>query len=559
MTPPSSRLSHLLIPAILLLLLLGMTACSPPAPAATKSAVPAHETQVADAPPTRTPTPSPTHTLTPSPTSTPTRTPTPSPTRTPTPTPILATRVYAIAAPFATIRDDIPWREIETRWADPEAPPLLVLEPETPFLQTLFDSPPAHPISPDQLRDALDQPDALAILPFDQLDPTLKVLTIDGLNPLDKRLDLADYPLALTITGPAARDLPATNRDPSRITTLIMTGVTAMSRGTAEKMEQKGVLYPALVISDTLAAADITHVSNEVPFIEGCEVNNTYMNLILCSDYDYWQALEAIGTDIVGLSGNHVNDFGREGARESIRFYRERGIPIYGSGLNEEEACQPLLWEDHGNTFAFIAALAWWPDSAWATETEPGACYFYRNYDKILATVRQLSREVDIVSVELQFQETYNPWPIESQIEEFRALREAGADIITGVQSHVPQAAEPYAHPPGIILYGLGNLFFDQMQSWETRTALIARHTIYDGRLISTELLTTVLEDFAQPRWATAKERAEILQRIFEAAPPPPGQTAKARPNQVATKPTANATPRPVAPPPPFPTERVLP
>ena len=185
------------------------------------------------------------------------------------------------------------------------------------------------------------------------------MITVDGVNPLDNQLDLAAYPLAieLTLTGSDAEDIapivqgaiPATNRDPDRLTTLIMTGVTAMSRGTAEKMEQKGYTYPALVISDTLAAADITHVSNEVPFIKGCKVNNTYMNLTLCSDYPYWAALEAIGTDIVGLSGNHVNDFGRDGARESLTFYRDNDIPIYGSGLNEEEACQPLMWEDHGN------------------------------------------------------------------------------------------------------------------------------------------------------------------------------------------------------------------
>ena len=60
------------------------------------------------------------------------------------------------------------------------------------------------------------------------------------------------------------------------------------------------------------------------------------------------------------------------------------------------------------------------------------------------------------------------------------------------------------------------------MWSWETRTELMARHTIYAGRLLNTEILTAVLEDYAQPRWADADERAEILTRIFQAAPPRP-------------------------------------
>jgi hypothetical protein len=154
---------------------------------------------------------------------------------------------------------------------------------------------------------------------------------------------------------------------------------------------------------------------------------------------------------------------------------------------------------------------------------QPGACYYYTNKETILALVRQLAARVDIVAVELQHQETYDALPIPLQVAEFRELREAGADIVTGVMSHVPQAQEPYGRTDpggtGIISYGLGNLFFDQMWSWETRTELAARHTIYGGQLLNTEILTMVLEDFAQPRWATPAERADILGRIFAAAP----------------------------------------
>ena len=482
---------------------------------------------------------------------------------------VLARRFYAVVAPFATVRDDVTLAELQARWLG-DGGPLLIAEAAARPLQALFGQPPARTIPAAKMAAALTEEDgALGILPFDLLDPSFKALTVDGENVLDKRLTPKEYPLALalTLSGPdAALALPAVkdaiqpdaNRDVERMTTLIMTGVTAMSRGTAEKMEQKGYLYPALVISDTLSAADITHVSNEVPFIKGCQVNNTYMNLVLCSDYPYLQALKAIGMDIVGLSGNHVNDFGREGARESLQFYKDNGIPVYGSGLNEEEACKPLLWESNGNHYAFLAALAWWPEEAWATAIEPGACYYYANRTKIMDMIHQLSQQVDIVSVELQFEETYNPWPTRDQVEEFRALHNAGADIVTGVQSHVPQAVEPYgAYDPGgpaIILYGLGNLFFDQMQSWETRTALIPRHTIYRGRLLSTELLTTVLEDFAQPRWATPDERASILSAIFAAAPPRDRLPDLPTPTPAPTAtPPPRATPSAAPPPSPVP------
>jgi len=445
-------------------------------------------------------------------------------------------RFYAVVAPFATVRDDISLQELQQRWQGFGTAPLFVTNEASSLIAALWGTPAGQAIAATALLTTLENtPDALGIIPLDQLDPRFKVLTIDGVNLLDNRLDPTTYPLAVaasvrgmgatlvaSLLRPAVE--PFTNRDPAQLTTLMMTGVTAMSRGTAAAMSRSGVLYPAQIISATLAAADITHISNEIPFLDDCVVNNTLNNLILCSHTAYWETLQAVGTDIVGLSGNHVNDFGRDGARRSLQFYKDNNIPIYGSGLTIEEACGPLRWEHNGNTFAFFAFLAYGPESAWVTETEPGACYYYARKAELLDTIRQVAQTVDVVAVELQYEETYFAYPTGNQVLEFRELRAAGAKLVTGVQSHVPQAMEPYGTTdvggPGMISYGLGNLFFDQMWSWQTRTELYARHTIYQGRMLSTEILTGVLEDFAQPRWATAEERAELLSSIYAAAPP---------------------------------------
>lgn len=52
----------------------------------------------------------------------------------------------------------------------------------------------------------------------------------------------------------------------------------------------------------------------------------------------------------------------------------------------------------------------------------------------------------------------------------------------------------------------------------QTRWEIIQRHTFYDGRLISTELLTAMLEDYAQPRPMTSSERAVFLEELFTAS-----------------------------------------
>ncbi len=450
--------------------------------------------------------------------------------------PVLAERVFVVVAPFATLQDTVTLEALQKRWSG-DGNPLFVTEDAAALLMPIMGGEPARMVAADELLEQLQQtPGALGILAFDALNPAYKAIMLeDAPNPVDNRFAIEQYPLAvqLVVQGPAGKELaealagaiePLTNRDPDKLTTLVMTGVTAMARVTAKRMEQKGYDYPARVIGPELSAADITHVSNEIPFIEGCKVNASANNLTFCSKPEYWQALADVGTDIVGLSGNHVNDYGRKGARQSLAFYQEIGIPVYGSGLNEEEACKPLLLERNGNAFAFIAALAYQPARAWATKDEPGACYYYKNKQKILEMIRDLSQKVDIVSVELQFYETYKPYPTKKQVREFRELRDAGADIVTGVQSHVPQALEPYGdNDPGgagIIAYGLGNFFFDQMWSQPTRDELYLRHTIYDGKLIHTQILTGVLYDYAQPRWATPQQRTRILKRIFDAAPP---------------------------------------
>ncbi len=451
----------------------------------------------------------------------------------------LLERYYAVVAPFATLDDDISWNEVQFRWMGLGEAPLLITEDVPELLSPILGTPNAKIVAREALIDELEStPDTLAIVPFDQIDPRMKVLTVAGESLLNERFDPQAYPLGVALTlqgkgGPLIAQLltptlqeiepQATNRNADRLTSLIMTGVTAMSRGTAARMDREGAVYPAAIISDTLAAADITHISNEVPFLDDCVTNNTVDNLTLCSHTDYWAALEAVGADIIGLSGNHVNDFGREGARRSLTWYKENEIPIYGSGFTPEEACAPLFWNHNGNSFAFVAALAFGPSTAWVTDDAPGACYYYDRKDEMLNLVSDLAGQVDIVAVELQYLETYQPYPTGQQVIEFRELREAGADIVTGVQSHVPQAMETYGigdeGGPGVIAYGLGNLFFDQMWSWETRTELMARHTLYDGRLLNTEILTAVLENYAQPRWADATERAGILARIFNAAP----------------------------------------
>ncbi|MCB0044760.1 MAG: CapA family protein [Caldilineaceae bacterium] len=413
---------------------------------------------------------------------------------------------------------------------------IAVISDTLPGLVTLLDAPGAtvqgYGSMEEVIQAAWGVTPTLALVPFDELTPQLTVLAVDGQNPVENanRFDLSAYPFKTTLYAridPAnARQaqqaaaflaqLPAANRDPDKLTVLAMTGVTAMVRMTAAEIDERGVDWIAEVVGPELAAADITHISNEVPFVPDCETDTRMDNFNFCSPPAYLQALRDVGVDIVGLTGNHQNDFGREDALGSINFYAQENIPLYGGGRNKEEAFAPFYLEHNGNRLAFLGANSYGPDFAFATDNEPGSAVF--DLAIMSAMIRTIKTEdrADLVLPELQYDESYGVQPLGDQRLDFNALVRAGADIVTGVQSHVPQAVE--FTDDKLVLFGLGNLFFDQMWQEDTREGMIVKHTLYDGRHLSTQILTTRIYDYGQPRWMSADERQAMLERVFGAS-----------------------------------------
>ncbi len=60
------------------------------------------------------------------------------------------------------------------------------------------------------------------------------------------------------------------------------------------------------------------------PLPQDCAVNASENNLTLCSSPEYLEALRDVGVDIVGLTGNHLNDFGKDESLWSVQFYKDQ-------------------------------------------------------------------------------------------------------------------------------------------------------------------------------------------------------------------------------------------
>lgn len=461
--------------------------------------------------------------------------------------------VYAVAAPFPTLVDGVTLEEIKNAWEgkgfEPSGLSLLMSADTRAVFTAWWGEPADGSVRVEEREDLLDaawasQPitypvegDFLsaiswAIIPFEDIEPKWKVLTVDGQSPLWKDFDAGAYPLvvpiglsgdealvaeALPLFGGEAPLAAAGNRDADKLATVVLTGVTALVRSTAWEMNRKGITYPAEDIGELLREADIAHISNEVPFAEDCPPPDPVQReLIFCSDPAHIELLAEVGADVIELTGDHFNDWGAEAMLYTLELYKERGWPYYGGGANADEARQPLKLEVNGNQIAFIGCNAKRGSYASARADYPGAVAC--DYDLMEQQVRDLAAEGYIVIATFQHFEYYSFLPQPDLVADFERISAAGASIVSGSQAHQTHGLE-FPRPGGIIMYGLGNLFFDQKGVVEFGDqALIARHVIYDGRYIGTELFTIEFVDYAKPRFMTAEERDGFLPLIFNAS-----------------------------------------
>ena len=453
----------------------------------------------------------------------------------------IGTWTYLLVSPFPSLIEDLNSSDLLTFWQTGISSSLstieLALSEETKYALTLFWGEPdpgaLRVLEADSILSTLwAAPESIAIIPFEQLNPYWKVLTLDGQNPLSPDFIPDQYNLTLPIYLSTLSDpleaLPLgnliNNFDHTKLTTIALTGVTALVRDTASIMEEKGLLYPAEEIHSLLETADITHISNEVPFAEDCPTpDSNQTSLYFCSKDEYIQLLEALGTDIVELSGDHFGDWGPDAMLHSLDLYRARNWLTYGGGETLTEGLKPVFIEHNGNQFAFIGCNGKVHDRyATASDTNPGASKC--DYEWMLAEISRLQEQGFLVIATIQHEEIDSFYPVAIQLWDFRRLSNAGAVIVSGSQAHHPQAIELTG--TSLIHYGLGNLFFDQWYLAQYNAdehinkdkSFIDLHSFYDGSYINTQLITLQFVDNARPRLMTPNEREIFLTEVFQAS-----------------------------------------
>ena len=352
-----------------------------------------------------------------------------------------------------------------------------------------------------------------AIVAAHELTPAWSVLAVDGHHPLEGD----GGPLAIDLCGPAGPSVA--NVDPAHVTRLVMSGTTALTGRTAERIDTSGVTDTIRYIQPFFASAELVHLSNEVSFVRDCKPRTGLKELVFCARDRYVALLEALHARLVELTGSHLVDYGPGALQRTIDVYARHGWIWFGGGRTQLDATEPRLVEDHGNRLAFVGcnAVNWW-----VRAISPGPGVATCDWPRMVWQIQELRRRGYTPIATVQHRELRDHAPPADLVADLRRLAEAGAAFVLSSQAHV---AHPWdVHYGAYVHYGPGNILFAQYREAQ-REASVDKLYLHEGSLLTVAHLYTRTEH-GQPRQLTPAERERFLGALEVAAakiaPPEP-------------------------------------
>lgn len=354
----------------------------------------------------------------------------------------------------------------------------------------------------------------VGLLPADALDPTVRAVRVDGVDPLRSP---DEYPV--TTEGSA----------PDAVVTISIGGDVMADRRVGDRLAQTGD-YAGLLgpIAERLAASDIAMVNLESTLAELGPPTQGIESFV--ADPRVRDGLAEAGVDVVSLANNHSGDYGPESLLTTIDLLRDGGFAVFGAGESPERADRPAVLIRDGVTVAFVGFNAIGETPA-AAPGQPGASALSMpprtgplDRDRLAqleAQVADLAERVDVVIVVPHWGQQYTPLPVPEQSEVGQALLAAGADIVVGGHPHWVQAIERDDRGR-LVVHSLGNLVFDMDFSVETMEGVVAELVVWDDRVVAVDHVPYVIGTDWVPRWVSPTERGDrILTQMWDASTQP--------------------------------------
>jgi poly-gamma-glutamate synthesis protein (capsule biosynthesis protein) len=170
-------------------------------------------------------------------------------------------------------------------------------------------------------------------------------------------------------------------------------------------------------------------------------------------------ALLDMGVDVASLANNHALDYGQDALLDTFSTLDNAGIPYVGAGETKERAEEAVFVEAGGRKVGVLSASRVIPVVEWNIQNcQPG---LFCTYDstRLVQRIKEIENQCDYVVVFVHWGLERKTHPEEYQRVLAQQYIDAGADLVVGNHSHVPQGIEYYKGVP--IVYCLGNYIFN--------------------------------------------------------------------------------------------------
>ena len=161
-----------------------------------------------------------------------------------------------------------------------------------------------------------------------------------------------------------------------------------------------------------------------------------------------------LGITDVGLSNNHVYDYGHAGFRDTLNALDAAGILYTGIGENEQAARRPHYMDVCGRRLAVIAVCD--HEYSYALRNREG-CWGFDPFET-MEDIAIAKAQSDYVIVMYHGGKEHCRYPTPRQRRACQAMVRAGADLVLCQHTHCIGVPEHYRG--GLIVYGQGNFNF---------------------------------------------------------------------------------------------------
>ena len=162
------------------------------------------------------------------------------------------------------------------------------------------------------------------------------------------------------------------------------------------------------------------------------------------------------GLDAVSLANNHALDAGRAGLLEGLKSLQSAGLPSFGAGEDESEACRPWRVERKGVKIA-VFGVSLLPGNE-AGPGSPGVATLPNHETLLMREFSESRRRGERIVVLVHGGDEYRTEVNEDQRRWARWLAAQGVSIVSGAHPHVLQREE--RHGGTTVLHSLGNAVY---------------------------------------------------------------------------------------------------